>query len=66
MLPNNNDTMYRIARMRAKEIHDDVESARDDQIREHILRRRIVVLAGAALIGLVLAVTILALTGWTL
>jgi len=63
MFPNN-EIMYRYARMRSKEIRDEVEASRDIRIDNHILRRRIAVLAGVALVGLTLAVTTLALSWW--
>jgi hypothetical protein len=66
MFPNNDEIMYRYARMRSKEIHDEVQAARDDRIGAHILRRWIAVLAGVALVGLTLAVTTLALGWWIL
>jgi hypothetical protein len=63
MFPNN-ELMYRYARMRGKEIHDEVEAARNHRIDAHILRHRIALLAGVALVGLTLAVTTLALGWW--
>ena len=63
MLPNNDEIMYRYARMRSQEIRNEVIAGRDDPIRAHILRRRLTLLTGVALIGLTLAVTLLAL-GW--
>jgi hypothetical protein len=66
MFPNNDEIMYRYSKMHAKEIHDEVESARDDQVHAHILRRRMAVLAALVLVGLTLAVTILALGWWML
>jgi len=66
MLPNNDEIMYRLARMRSKEIRNEVNAGRDDPIRAHILRRRLALLTGVALIGLTLAVTMLALGWWVL
>ena len=66
MFPNNYEIMYRYARMRSKEIRNEVEAGRDDRIRAHILRRRLTLLTGVALIGLTLAVTTLALGWWVL
>ena len=61
MLPNNDEIMYRYARMRSREIRNEVEAGRDDPIQAHILRRRLMLLAGVVLIGLTLTVTTLAL-----
>jgi hypothetical protein len=66
MFPNNDEIMYRYARMRGREIRREVESARDDQVRSHSLRRRLTVLAGLALVGLTVAVMTLALGWWVL
>ena len=66
MLPNNDEIMYRYARMRSKEIRNEVDAGRDDPMRAHILRRRLKLLTGVALIGLTLAVTTLALGWWVL
>jgi len=66
MLPNNNDTLYRYSRLRSQEIRDEVESARDYPMRPHILRRRITILAGLALVGLTVVVMTLALGWWIL
>ena len=66
MLPNNNDTMYRYARMRSQEIRNEVASARNDAVRPHNLRRRMTVLAGVALVGLTVVVITLALGWWVL
>jgi hypothetical protein len=66
MLPNNDEIMYRYARMRSKEIQNEVTAGRDDPVRAHILRRRLTLLTGAVLIGLTLALTTLALGWWVL
>jgi hypothetical protein len=66
MLPNNDEIMYRYARMRSQEIRNEVEAGRDGPIRAHNLRRRLALLTGLALIGLTLAVTTLALGWWVL
>lgn len=66
MFPDNNEIMYRSARLRAKEIQEDVESSRDDPCRAHILRRRIAVVVGIGLIGLTLIAATLALGWWVL
>jgi len=66
MFPNNDEIMYRYARMRGKEIRSEVESARDNRVRSHSLRRRLTVLAGLALVGLTVAVMTLALGWWVL
>jgi len=66
MFQNNDEYMYRYSRMRSKEIRDDVESARNDPVRSHILRRRIAVLAGVALVGLTVVLMTLALGWWVL
>ena len=67
MFPNNDEIMYRYSRMHGKEIRNEVEAARDEQVRSHILRRRLKVLAGAAVVAAVSAVTLAAVTlalGW--
>ena len=66
MFPNNHEIMYRYARMRSKEIRNEVDANRGDPFQAHILRRRVRLLAGVALIGLALAVTTLALGWWVL
>ena len=66
MFPNNDEIMYRYARMRSKEIQDEVAKDRAYQIGAHNLWRRIAVLAGVALVGLTLAITTLALGWWIL
>jgi hypothetical protein len=66
MLPNNDEIMYRYARMRSKEIRGEVEAGRDDPIRAHILRRRLKLLTSLAAIALTLAVATLALGWWVL
>ena len=66
MYPNNDEIMYRYARMRSKEIRNEVQAGRDDPIRTHILRRRLALLTSVALIALTLAVTTLALGWWAL
>jgi len=63
MFPNNDEIMYRAARMHGKEVRNEVESARDDQVRSHILRRRIMVLV---LVGLTMVMLTLALSWWML
>lgn len=63
MYPNNDEIMYRAARMHGKDVQNEVQSARDDQVRSHILRRRITVLA---LVGLTMVVMTLALGWWVL
>ena len=63
MFPNNDEIMYRAARMHGQDIRNEVEAARDDQVRSHILRRRITVLA---LVGLTMVVMTLALGWWAL
>jgi hypothetical protein len=66
VFPNNDEIMYRFARMRSKEIRNEVDASRDDPIQARIVRRRLKVLAGVALVGLALAVTTLALGWWVL
>ena len=66
MYPNHDEIMYRYARMRNKEIRNDVDASRDDPIRAHILRRRLALLTSVALIALTLAVMTLALGWWAL
>jgi hypothetical protein len=66
MYPNNDEIMYRYARMRSKEIRNEVMAGRDDRARGHILRRRLALVTSVALIGLTLAVTTLALGWWVL
>ena len=66
MYPNNDEIMYRYARMRGKEIQNEVNAGRDDPIRAHILRRRLALVTSVALIGLTLAVMTLALGWWAL
>jgi len=66
MLPNNHDLMYRYARQRDEDIRKEVESSRDRSFDARLLRRRLMVIAGVGLIGLTLAVTMLALGWWIL
>jgi len=66
MLPNNHELMYRYARQRDDEIRKEVESSRDRAFDARLLRRRLMVIAGVGLIGLTLAVTMLALGWWIL
>jgi phosphoglycerate dehydrogenase-like enzyme len=66
MLPNNHELMYRYARQRDEEIRKDVELSRDRSFDARLLRRRLMVIAGVGLIGLTLAVTMLALGWWIL
>ncbi len=61
MLPNNDEIMYRYARMRGQEIRNEVDASRDDPVQAHILSWRLMLLARVALIGLTLAVMTLAL-----
>ena len=39
MWPNNDEIMYRYARMRTKEIGKEVQAGRDDPLRRGLLRR---------------------------
>ena len=66
MFPNNDEIMYRYSRMRSQEIQNEVASARDDQKRAHILRRRFTALAGVALVVLTMVAMTLALGWWVL
>ncbi len=66
MFPNNDEIMYRYARMRSKEIRNEVVAGRDDPLRRQMFRRRLALLTGMVLIGLTVAVTTLALGWWLL
>ncbi len=63
MFPDNHEIMYRTARLRSKEIRDDVDASRGDPIKTHVLWRRLAVWVGIGLIGLTL-VALLALGWW--
>ncbi len=63
MFPNNDEIMYRYGRMHGKEVQNEVESVRTDEVRAHILRRKIALLA---LVGLTMVVMTLALGWWVI
>jgi hypothetical protein len=65
MFPNNNEIMYRYVRTRGKELEDEARQVQGTSSSPHILRRRVAVLAGIALIGLTV-VLILALGWWVI
>jgi hypothetical protein len=66
MFPNNDEIMYRYARMRSQEIRKEVEAVRDDPIHALSLRQRITVLGRLILVGLIVALALLALGWWVL
>ena len=65
MFPNSNEIMSRYVRARAKELQDEASLADRVTSNDHILRRRLAVAAGIALISLTV-VMILALGWWVI
>jgi hypothetical protein len=66
MYPNNDEIMYRYSQMHNREIRGEVDAVRDAPTHVLDLRRRITVISGLILVGLTVALTLLALGWWVL